>query len=112
MARDREVGFHGDPPGAVERHPERPGEWSRGNPGGPQHRARADLLAAEPHRVRGDARDGRAGAYLDADALERGLGTAAQRLRKGRKHARAALEENDARPGGIDHAEVARYGLA
>src|SRR5437879_6862214 len=74
MARDREVRLNEHAPGAVELHPERPAERRRGHAGGPEHRAGADLLAAEPHGVRGHARDDGPGAHLDPDTPERALG--------------------------------------
>src|SRR5207247_11356981 len=74
LARDREVRLDEHAPGAVELHPERPAERRRGHTGGPEHRAGADLLAAEPHGVRGHARDDGPGAHLDPDTPERALG--------------------------------------
>ncbi len=51
-------------------------------------------------------------AHLDADALERGLRRAGERFGKCGEDARRALDEDDARSGGIDQAEVAGDGLA
>jgi hypothetical protein len=81
-------------------------------PRGPEHGARANLLAPEPDRVGGDSRDGRSGADLDTDTLERILSAAAQRLRKGAEDSGTALDEDDARLGRIDDAKIARDGLA
>src|SRR5439155_4534207 len=69
-------------------------------------------LAAEPHSVRGHARDDGPGAYLDADATERIRCAAGQRLRECREDERPALEKDDARLGRVDQAEVAGDGLA
>src|SRR2546428_14079719 len=83
MARDREVRLDEHAPGAVELHPERPAERRRGHAGGPEHGAGADLLAAEPHGVRGHARDDGPGAYPDPDAPEAAPAPSRWRFGKG-----------------------------
>jgi len=75
MSRQREIWLHRDAPGAID--PERPASGAAATPAA-HSTVRARICSpAQPHRVRGDARDGRAAADLDAEALERGLGAAA-----------------------------------
>src|SRR5438034_7810868 len=70
MTRDREVWLDEHAAGAIERRPESLGQRRRGHAGGPEDGTGADLLAAEPYRVRGHARDDGIGAHLDTDTPE------------------------------------------
>src|SRR6267143_2675987 len=112
MTRDREVWLDEDATRAIEGRIEIPSQRRGGHTGGPEHGAGADLLAAEPHRVRGHSRDDGLGAYLDADAPESVLRAQGERFGEGGEDARRALEKDDARLGRVDDTEVAGDGPA
>ena len=101
-----EVGLHLYSARTIERGAEilaqRRGRIARG----PQDRVRVDPLTTHHHVMRADVGRERAGAHVDADVREVASGVLAQRVWIRWQDARTALEQHDARLGGIDAAKV------
>ena len=112
MARHRQIRLDRDPAGPVRGHAQRAAEGGARNTRRPHHRARADLLAADPHRVGRDARDLRARADLDAEPGQAARRRAGEIGGEAREETGPALEEDHARVRRIDGAEVPGDGVA
>ena len=84
------------------------GDETRGlHAGGPQHRRAFDAFAAREHALGVDRVHARTGADLDAERLQPLDRPACQRLVERSQRARPRLDQDDARIGGVDAAEVA-----
>src|SRR6266542_2937728 len=108
MAGNGQVPLDCDTPRSVQGDPERASEPGGSDTGGPQDRPGLEAFRADLNKPFSDRRHGGAGPHFDAELLQGRGGFGRQLFGKGRKNARAGLEEKDARVARIDRAEIAR----
>src|SRR6266540_5923957 len=111
MAGNGQVGLDCDTPRPVQGDPERAREPGGSDTGGPQDRPGLEVFRADLNRPLSDRRHGGTGPRFDAELVQGRGGFRRQLFGKGRKNARAGLEQEDARVARIDRAEIARQDM-
>ena len=103
---NRQIRVDLDPAPSIDLGTDRLCERHGGNARRPQDRVRFDRLVAQLHLPLADVGHRRPGPHRHAQLFERAARERRQRLRIGRQHGRAALDQDDPRTFGIDRAKV------